>query len=66
MIVGFKDIDDLDIRKKAIGIPVTHNTVTRTLWIPKSLIDNMKAFRRVKYLDVQDWFYDKAFEEKFL
>ena len=66
MMVDFKSIDDVDEREKAVGIKIKHNGNEKTMWIPKSLIDNKRGWKEQRFIDVPDWFYDKKIDELFL
>jgi len=64
MIIDVK-IHEIDNRKKAIGIPYKHKGIIKTMWIPKSLIEN-KHWQERGFIDIPDWFYDKKIDELFL
>lgn len=66
MLVDFKGIENIDERDKAIGIPIKHKGITKVLWCPKSLIDNKNGWKKNKFIDMPDWFYDKKITELFL
>ncbi len=66
MIVKYDCISALDIRKKAIGIPIKHDGVTKVFWCPKSVIINQYTWEKDGFFDVEDWFYDKKFIEVFI
>jgi hypothetical protein len=67
MIVGFKNIEDVDERKKAIGVPIAHKGITKMFWCPKSLIENIgrDIWKRDGFIEVPDWFYDRKISELF-
>jgi len=65
MFVMFKNIYEVIETNKALGVPIIHDEKKMTMWIPKSLIDNKKGWKKQKMIDVPDWFYDKKIDELF-
>jgi hypothetical protein len=65
MIVCFKNLDDIDERKKAVGIPIKHKEKIKVFWCPKSLINNADRWEKDGFIDIPDWFYYKKIDELF-
>jgi len=66
VIILVKDISEVIETPKALGIPIKHKGQTKIMWLPKSLIENNRDWKRKKIIDVPDWIYDKKIDECFL